>query len=127
MDSHSLEVLEFPKILKLISQEATTPYGRSFILGRTPLVDPETILQFQSQVTEAATWILEKGPFPLERVEIVDEFLERVEKGAVLNAEALWHSAVALKIIRLLQRFLQENKLILGSFQPLISQLHPEP
>lgn len=125
MERHTLRVLEFDKVLEIISRKTVTPYGKDRVLSREPFLERSMALDAQRRVTEAKT-LLEKGaPAPLESHQDVEEAWDRGEKGAALSAEEIFHTGIFLRSVRLVKDFLERNHT--ESFAALAGRLHPVP
>ncbi len=78
-DQHTLEVLEFPKIISLISGKCRTPYGKEIVKWLAPLEDVSEIRRRGTEISQMKD-IIEFGPaFPLARLENARELLKRAE------------------------------------------------
>src|SRR5438552_6396637 len=125
MDPHTLELLEFPKILAEIAGSAATPFGRERVLQRRPGTEPGEILSFLGRVSDART-VLDKGLYPpLEPMDDVRGPLDLAAKGAALPAAALRHAGIFLRCVRLVRDFLREHADIAPSLQPPSERLRP--
>src|SRR5438552_18272440 len=109
MDLHTLRILEFDKVLGIISKQAVSPYGINFILARRPFNDLDRIVLTQNRVSEAKQ-LLEKGVLPpFDPLAEIGTMTLEAQKGVALNPQALWQIGLFLKTTRLVKDFLKEN------------------
>ena len=86
--------LDWPKLLEYTAQEARTPYGKARILALLEssafAQTPERAQEIQNE-TQEMSQILERSALwgPLNGLEFVDEDLENLNRGAVLELSAL--------------------------------------
>ena len=100
MNERNLRVLEFPKILDMLSGLAVTEPGREAARALTPSGDAETVRRWQDQTEEAATVIAYNGANPMAWFTDVRPFLKLAKAGGTLSPKALLQVADALKASR---------------------------
>ncbi len=76
MNKHSIEILEFNKVLATIRGKCLTPYGTEKVDALKPLYVQKEIRQKQQAVSEMKDIINFGTPFPLYRTEDCREFLK---------------------------------------------------
>ena len=64
-DSHTLDVLEFPKIIDLISGRCMTPFGRAVVERIGPLFDTGEIERCGTEISQMKDIIIFGQAFPL--------------------------------------------------------------
>jgi DNA mismatch repair protein MutS2 len=90
IDVHSLQTLEFPKVLALIAGQCITPYGRPHILALTPLHDRDEIDRRQAETAEMIDIVTVGAHFPLYRMEDAREILDKsTVEGIFLDPEEI--------------------------------------
>ncbi|MFO8165091.1 MAG: endonuclease MutS2 [Thermodesulfobacteriota bacterium] len=90
MIEHSLKVLEYYRLLTIVSQYAASPLGRSNCLSLKPLQDLESIDAEHRLVSEMKQLILVKGFVSLSSLLDLRPILQRsARKGAFLEAKEL--------------------------------------
>ena len=96
MNQKSLTKLEFPKIIEMLTDHASSPGGASFCRRIKPMTDLNKIITAQEQTAAAFTRIVKKG-IPSFGCYAVSDSLKRLEIGSALSAPEL------LRIGKLLQ------------------------
>ncbi|MEA2031748.1 MAG: endonuclease MutS2 [candidate division Zixibacteria bacterium] len=87
-DSHTLEVLEFPKVKSLISKRCLTPYGRVIVEGFAPLSDSEEIKRLGTEISQMKDIVNFGEAFPLFRIEDCRDLLRTSQtEGVFLDPE----------------------------------------
>lgn len=90
MDNTTLEILEYPAVLKEIAGFAMTPPGRGKVLRCVPLPDPAAVEEAFGEFREGLDIVKSAGSLPLGGVEDISPFFARLEpEGAYLLAEDL--------------------------------------
>jgi len=91
MNEHSLQVLEYSKIIGLIDGKCLTPYGHEIVREYHPLTDQAAIRLRQNEISEMKDIVQFGDPFPLYRLDDVRELLQqtRVENSLLEPKEIL--------------------------------------
>ena len=96
IDQHTIEKLEFPKIIKLIAGKCVTPYGPEQVYQFVPMFDKARIDQRQTEISQMKDIINFGVAFPLSRMEDCREILTKAQVEAIakiklpdLNASSL--------------------------------------
>ena len=97
MNQKSLTKLEFPKIIEMLTDHASSPGGASFCRQIKPMTDLNKIITAQEQTAAAFTRIVKKGIPSFNGCYAVSDSLKRLEIGSALSAPEL------LRIGKLLQ------------------------
>ena len=97
MNQKSLTKLEFPKIIEMLTDHASSPGGASFCRRIKPMTDLNKINTAQEQTSAAFTRIVKKGIPSFSGCYAVSDSLKRLEIGSALSAPEL------LRIGKLLQ------------------------
>ena len=97
MNQKSLTKLEFPKIIEMLTDHASSPGGASFCKRIKPMTDLNKIITAQEQTAAAFTRIVKKGIPSFSGCYAVSDSLKRLEIGSALSAPEL------LRIGKLLQ------------------------
>jgi DNA mismatch repair protein MutS2 len=105
MDPHTLERLEFGKVLDRIAGGCMLPLGAAAARAIVPLTDPERIRTRAGRIAEAMTVLATGNDFAPERFEDPQPLLERAAiEDSVLSAAELQTVAIILRSARDLQR-----------------------
>ena len=97
MNQKSLTKLQFPKIIEMLTDHASSPGGASFCRRIKPMTDLNKIITAQEQTAAAFTRIVKKGIPSFSGCYAVSDSLKRLEIGSALSAPEL------LRIGKLLQ------------------------
>ena len=90
MNSKALKILEYDKILKLLSDHATSTRGKEECLKIIPSTEPEKIRALQNNTADALDRIRLKGSsLSFSGVKDIGESVKRLEVGSSLNAHEL--------------------------------------
>lgn len=100
MDSKSLRVLEFNKIIDMLRQYAASDLGKAIVDKLVPSTDINEITLNQKETSEAVSMILKKGSLGLGGLRSVDKYIKRVNVSGVLNIEELIHIGDFLRMCR---------------------------
>ncbi|MDQ2969155.1 MAG: Smr/MutS family protein [Actinomycetota bacterium] len=97
MNSHTLDVLEFPTILEQLADAAATTHGASLARALTPSSDLDEVARRQTLTTEAIALFDESSEPSLSEVEDVRPAAERAARGASLRIPELHEIAQSIK------------------------------
>jgi len=90
IDKHSIEKLEFPKILEIIAGKSLTPFGKEQILAIHPLFDKSEIEKRLTEVSQMKDILNFGDPFPLVRLADSRETLKKATiPGNFLEGEEI--------------------------------------
>ena len=113
MDSHSLQVLEFDKVIEKVASFAVSPVGKEEVRRLEPVVLPKVVQNLQGETAEARDLIVLTSRFPLEGIHDLRPYLERGKvEGAMLDGMDLYRIAQTLQGAATLREFIlkQEGK-----------------
>lgn len=119
MNERNLRVLEFPKILEMLSALAVTDMGREAARAVVPSGDPETVRRWQAETEEAGTVYAYHGSNPMAWFTDVRPYLKLAKAGGVLSPKALLQVADALKAARTVRSALVTDR----EDTPLLTEL----
>jgi DNA mismatch repair protein MutS2 len=92
IDQHTIEKLEFPKIIGIIAGKCITPYGKEEVYQFVPLFDKERIDRRQAEISQMKDIINFGSAFPLYRMEDCRELLDKsLIEGVHLQPENILH------------------------------------
>jgi len=98
IDQHTIEKLEFPKIIKLIAGKCVTPYGPEQVYQFVPMFDKARIDRRQTEISQMKDIINFGVAFPLSRMEDCREILAKAQvEGIFLKPESI------LKVLELIE------------------------
>jgi len=128
MDAHTLERLEFGKVLDRIAAGCMLPLGAAAVRALAPLTDAEGIRTRADRIGEAAA-ILDQGhDFAVERFEDPGPIFERAAiEDSALTAPELQTVASVLRNARDLQRTFKRLRDAAPGLWKLSMDLAPEP
>ncbi|HHY99399.1 MAG TPA: endonuclease MutS2 [Firmicutes bacterium] len=89
MDSRTMEVLEFSKILSMLAAEAASSLGKELAMSLTPRAGLEEVQLLQRETTEARRAMEEAGEPPLGGIHDIRSSLGCAKAGAILDPRSL--------------------------------------
>ncbi len=84
IDAHTLEVLEFPRVLALAGRLAASPSGAAWVLALAPARDPETVGRRLDLTAELRTLMASPDGFPVTDVPEARVAIGKLEAAGVL-------------------------------------------
>lgn len=124
IDSHTLKVLDFDKILTLLTKFTTSEVGTLFCQSITPEIDPSSIKKGLRQVTEMKCLIGTHGLLPLHDVKLITPFIKKAEpEGAFLIPRELLAILLLLRSSRTIKTILTKNKEVHSSLWEVANHL----
>jgi DNA mismatch repair protein MutS2 len=106
LKEHSLEVLEYKKIIKMTSQKAATKIGKEIIENLKPVNNSDYIKERLAEVTALKAMIAEFSTPPFGGVRDIRDDLKKAAKGSVLSTDAISRVRSTLRGVSELQRYL---------------------
>ena len=103
MNERNLRVLEFPKILDMLSALCTTEPGQAAARELKPSGDPDIVIRTQAETEEASSIFAYCGGNPMAHFTDVRPFLKLAKAGGTLSPKALLQVADALKAARIVR------------------------
>ena len=110
MDTRTLRVLEFPKILELLAAEASTTLGAAACRSLRPRSDPGWIERRLEETSEARALMASLGTPPFGGLTDVRELLERSRKGGGLGEGELLAVAEAAAALTRLHDYYRQGQ-----------------
>lgn len=105
MEDRALKILEFDKIINMLSGMCASELGREIADELEPQKDINTVLRMLKETTDATDFILRRGSPPLGGFHDIRSSLKRVELGASLNPGELLRVADTLRAARNLKNY----------------------
>jgi len=128
MDKHTLERLEFGKVLDRIAAGCMLPLGAAAVRAIVPLTDPERIRTRADRVAEATAVLASGNDFAPERFEDPQPLLERAAiEDSVLAPAEFQTVSIILRGARDLQRTFKRLRETAPSLWKLSMDLAPAP
>ncbi|MGX8797527.1 endonuclease MutS2 [Fusibacter sp. JL298sf-3] len=110
MNEKTLRVLEYPKIIQMLEDKATSTVGKALCKALMPSTDVEAIDAMQAETDEATTLIIKQGRPPIGPIYDLEDAVKLAKIGGVLNPKQLIEIGDALRTARILKRFLQAGE-----------------
>lgn len=110
MNERNLRVLEFTKILDMLSALCTTQPGQEAARELKPSGDADTVRRWQAQTEEASSIFAYCGGNPMAYFTDVRQFLKLAKAGGTLSPKALLQVADALKAARIVRNALVTDR-----------------
>ena len=111
MNEYALKVLEYDKIINMLSQEAMTDQGRELAANLLPYQEAHLIKEGRDATTEAASLILRKGPLPIGGFSDIKRALSFAKKGGTLTMKELLNVMRDLKVAGDIVSFMKSDEL----------------
>ena len=106
MDNHTLEILEFDKVIESVAGTCLTVLGREVVTGLRPQTDVDRIMRQLNEVREMIAVLETEGDFPLGRVADIRPSLMRTSlEGIFLDPKELLAIAEFLEMCQGLMKF----------------------
>ena len=109
MNERTLRVLEFEKIVKIISGLASCSLGKEIAETLTPEIDLVKIQRLLKETDDGVSFIARKGSPPMGGIHDIRDSIRRVGMGSVLNPGELLKVADVLRASRNLKSFGSSN------------------
>ena len=107
MDSHSLRVLEFDKVIEKVASFAVSELGKETTREIEPSPLPKVVQNLQGETAEAKNLLALTNRFPLDGIHDLRPVLERAgPDGAMLDGIDLFRVAETLQAAATLQEFI---------------------
>ena len=111
MNSHALNVLEFPRTLAIIAERAVSPLGAERVRELTPMTDREAIEREHARVAAVRSLLTAEEPWTLHGVPDARAALTRLRvEGASLSAPDLLVIGALLRSSRLTRESFRGDK-----------------
>ncbi|RAK06688.1 DNA mismatch repair protein MutS2 [Halanaerobium saccharolyticum] len=108
MREHSLEVLEYKKIIKMTAERAATKIGKEIVNNLEPVSNSDYIKQRLSEVTALKSMMDEFSTPPFGGVRDIRDDLKKAAKGSVLSTDAISRVRSTLRGVSELKRYLDD-------------------
>lgn len=124
MDQHTLKVLEFDKIKKMLSSRCLSDWGKELCVALFPYKDKEIIEKEIREVTELKEILLYEERFPLSSIRDIRESLKKAEiEGIYLEPGELLDIGEMLAVSGALLKFMKSKEEKYSNIFKLTSQL----
>lgn len=89
MNEKALRVLEYHKIIAMLTERASTPLGKDLCAQLTPSSDPDEIRRSQQETTDAVARLFQKGSISFSGARDIRASVRRLEVGSTLGIPEL--------------------------------------
>ncbi|MDP4134049.1 MAG: endonuclease MutS2 [Bacillota bacterium] len=107
--TRNLKVLEYDKILKLLSSKAVCAYSQEQILNLVPQVEITECERLLEETDEAFRYMIRHSNPPIAPLSDITASIKRVQIGAVLSCRELLNISHVLRVSRLLKSYMDEK------------------
>ena len=118
MDKRTLEILEYPKIIALLSEHCASVLGREIICRMQPLRDMHIVFMRLNETTEARQLLTDHAGLSARGLHDVRDAITRAKKIGVLSAQELLDIAESAACCRRMRHGIVNT----GSEYPMLSQ-----
>lgn len=109
MKSKALRILEYNKILDLLSQQAVCRPAKKILLGLKPMRQKSEIKDALGETSEALEVIVRKGSAPLGRIYDIEDYVHLAHKGGSLTMKQLLQILYNLRVASDVITFLKSD------------------
>ena len=109
MNQKSLRVLEFNKIIDILSTKVSSSLGLKYIEKLTPSSDFEEVKYMLEETSQAQGILLKRGGLALNGIHDIEDKAKRAQIGASLDAGSLIKIADTLRVARTLKNSLSSS------------------
>ena len=110
MTEKLLNILEYNKILELISKRAVTSTAKEEIHSLRPVTDFDRVLELQGEMSDATAMLARRAMPPVSAIADVTGALKRSEAGGVLGAGELMAIGAVLRTAKQVKRYLEAEE-----------------
>ena len=126
MDKHTLNVLEFDKIISFLKHYVTTPQGARICQRLTPLADPGEIKKLLAEVTEMKDLLAVYNDIPLHGIHDIERLIQRTRvEGFYIEPQQLLEIRSTLEAGRQLKSFIATVDSRYQKIKTIASKLFP--
>ena len=124
IDSHTLKVLEFDKVIDLLIKFTTSELGKHACQNITPQTELSLIRKALREVTEMKSLIGVYGLFPFGDLKDITPVIKKAEpKDSFLTPSELWNVLTLIKISHAVKAFLKNDKGKYPAIEALINKI----
>lgn len=110
MNERTLRVLEFNKIIEMLSRMAASRPGMDRCLSIKPSRDMDEVERLQQETSEGIKAMVKKGSPPLAGIRYLKTVFKRVEAGGMLDTEQLLQVADLLRAARNMKNYMKAER-----------------
>ena len=127
MNAKALKTLEYHKITAQLEEYASSQLGKTLCRNLEPSTDLNTIRQMQTETTDAATRVRQKGSISFGGLKDIRDSLKRLEVGSSLSIMELLSISSLLTISAKAKAYgrHEESELPVDSLEELFCSLEP--
>lgn len=124
MDEHTLKVLEFDKIKRILESKCLSELGRKKVLHLFPVMEKELISRWQKDTTELKEILQFEERFPLYSIPDLSDSLRKAQRiGGYLEPKEFLRLEEMLKLCGLLLKFIQGKEKKYSQISSLVLKL----
>ena len=110
MNQKALKILEYDKIINLLTEQATSASGKERCRNLKPMTDYGKIVQAQAETADALSRLYRKGSISFAGLKNPGLQMKRLEIGGTLNIEELLMICTLLEITRRAKNYSREAR-----------------
>lgn len=110
MNEKTLKVLEYFKIIDILSEHASSSLGKERILALRPITKITKMQEALQETSETIKIILQKGRIPLGGLNDIRPFLKKAKIGSILSPGELLKIAQVLKTSEEVKSYIKEER-----------------
>jgi DNA mismatch repair protein MutS2 len=127
MNNHSFDKLQYNELKNIVKEYCVSNLGKEHIDHLTPSTHKATIKNRLAETTEGRTLLDLSGSVPLQGIMNISNILDKVEKGSILEPEALTNIQSFILGCQKMKTYLKDKDFyapILYSYSNIIEDLH---
>ncbi|NLE24611.1 MAG: endonuclease MutS2 [Clostridiaceae bacterium] len=109
MNDRALRVLEYDKIMKILSERTVSALGRTYVDDLKPVSDFYKVEERLKETSDAAAYLWRKGGAPFGGIHDIRGALKRVGIGSTLSISDLLKVGDVLRCSRVIKQFLTND------------------
>ena len=125
-DEHSMEVLEYPKVLEILHGLCLTRYGMEMVERMAPLTDSDAITTRLTEVTQMRDIIQFRPALPLYRLDDITGIINRSKTvGIFIEPAELLQVKELIDVCNALHRYAPDDRHKFPLIAEYLKELHP--
>jgi len=127
-DRHTLNVLEFPKIISILRGLCMTHYGMAIVDRMAPSTDLDSINTRLAEVSEMKDIVLFGDAFPLSRLEDATDYLEKSRTSGIrLDPKEILRVKELIEVAADIHNYAKDERVNIPFIASYLTDLHPFP
>ncbi|SEF70516.1 DNA mismatch repair protein MutS2 [Caloramator fervidus] len=109
MNQKTLRILEYNKIIDMLSERAVSTKGKDMCKNLLPTSDIKGVVSRLTETKEAYDVVLKWGSLPLDGVKDIEDIVKRAKMGFILSPKDFLYVKDSLKVVKRLKSFFSDG------------------